>query len=83
MEIVKAVKKRIVEIINPLSLNSKCSKIFAAFIVSLILLNVMSPNYIGSNSTAPEGIRTPGLRIRNPLLYPAELRAPIGKTPAL
>jgi hypothetical protein len=24
---------------------------------------------------APEGIRTPDLRIRNPLLYPAELRA--------
>jgi voltage-gated potassium channel len=40
MEIVKAVKKRIVEIIDPPSLNSKCSKIFAAFIVSLILLNV-------------------------------------------
>ena len=24
---------------------------------------------------APEGIRTPDLRIRNPMLYPAELRA--------
>ncbi len=24
---------------------------------------------------APEGIRTPGLRIRSPLLYPAELQA--------
>ena len=23
----------------------------------------------------PEGIRTPGLRIRSPLLYPAELQA--------
>lgn len=27
-------------------------------------------------SNAPGGIRTPALRIRNPLLYPAELRAP-------
>ena len=40
METVKAVKKRIVEIIDPSSLNSKSSKIFAVFIVSLILLNV-------------------------------------------
>ena len=27
---------------------------------------------------APEGIRTPGLRIRSPLLYPAELQAHLG-----
>ncbi len=33
--------------------------------------NQMSP----SGSTTPEGIRTPDLRIRNPLLYPTELRA--------
>ena len=36
---------------------------------------LMSPNDIGTKSNAPEGIRTPDLRIRNPLLYPAELRA--------
>jgi len=36
---------------------------------------LMSPNDIGTNSNAPEGIRTPDLRIRNPLLYPTELRA--------
>ena len=28
-----------------------------------------------SSTGAPEGIRTPGLRIRSPLLYPAELQA--------
>ena len=28
----------------------------------------------------PEGIRTPDLRIRSPLLYPAELQAPKNKT---
>jgi integrase len=36
---------------------------------------LMSPNGIRSNSNAPDRIRTCDLRIRNPLLYPAELRA--------
>ena len=29
------------------------------------------------NTAAPEGIRTPDLRLRRPLLYPAELLAPV------
>ena len=32
-------------------------------------------NYTHRITGAPEGIRTPGLRIRSPLLYPAELQA--------
>jgi hypothetical protein len=36
---------------------------------------LMSLNDISENSNTPEGIRTSDLRIRNPLLYPAELRA--------
>ena len=31
-----------------------------------------------SPAGAPDRTRTCGLRIRNPLLYPAELRAPVG-----
>ena len=36
---------------------------------------LMSSNDIGKNSNTPDRIRTCDLRIRNPLLYPAELRA--------
>ena len=32
-------------------------------------------SYIHHKSPAPRGIRTPDLRIRSPLLYPAELLA--------
>ncbi len=35
----------------------------------------LSSTGIGSIDNTPEGIRTPDLRIRNPLLYPTELRA--------
>jgi len=37
--------------------------------------DLMSSSDTGLKPNTPEGIRTPGLRIRNPLLYPAELRA--------
>ena len=33
---------------------------------------VVNPSFVIG---APEGIRTPGLRIRSPLLYPSELQA--------
>ena len=39
------------------------------------IMESMSPNDIGSETNAPGRIRTCDLRIRNPLLYPAELRA--------
>ncbi len=35
----------------------------------------LATNDIGEEANAPGRIRTCGLRIRNPLLYPAELRA--------
>ncbi len=39
--------------------------------------NQLSYTHHGSNlSGAPEGIRTPDLRLRRPLLYPPELLAP-------
>ena len=44
---------------------------------SALTVELHSPHEFKDRLGAPEGIRTPDLRLRRPLLYPAELLAPI------